>query len=626
MKTRRNENDDYSSIASSIASTALSSSDNTTTRDGNAELYGCSKETTTTTTNTAAANNNHYQVMDIDEAIDRLGMGWFQIQIVLACGLCFASDAMEYLLLSYLGVILKSQWALSEGESDLISSVVFLGALVGTLVLTPLGDKLGRKIVFGATSSTISIFGVMSAFCTSYTQILMVRFMVGFGIGGLTVPYDTLGEFMPNSRRGKNMLSMSFFWISASLMVPVFAWLTVGQDDDGGEFASWRGFVLLCSMPSMISTILGFLFVPESPRWLVTRGKDERALQILRQAAAKNGADPFLAFPEGVKLVDHTNKTTTTVLPPKEDDQIISDGIQQDIETTETDKEAILSRDSSVAPMSDSSCLVCSNPQWRKMSFFLGIQWYGLTFMYYGAIMAVSIVFSNTQSDKNAESNDDDEEENKFNFDYVALLISSSAEIVGLTLAIVLVDWVGRVPTQVWGYAGGGFCLLLLGILDFRVATTDDGKVPQRLHLIAFAFFSRMFIMGATAITWLHTAELLPTRFRATGHGLANALGRVGGMTCPFIVSRDNSLRTIGIVMFSVGLVTSLSVHQLPETAGKALGDFGNADARQEESNLPASNSDVVEMAMDERFEEDHDQADDDEEDDQRMIESFEIL
>mmetsp|Transcript_12872 Transcript_12872/g.32426 ORF Transcript_12872/g.32426 Transcript_12872/m.32426 type:complete len:242 (+) Transcript_12872:242-967(+) len=204
-KQRRKDNDDYSSIAPSasqvsIASTQISSSENTNAEFRRAESILSNKD-----------NDDDYLVMDIDEAIDRLGMGMFQIQIVLACGLCFASDAMEYLLLSYLAVILKSQWDLSEGQSDFIASVVFLGALVGTLVLTPLGDKWGRKIIFLLTSSIISIFGVLSAFCTNYTQILIVRFLVGFGIGGLTVPYDTLGEFMPNSRRGKNMLSTSFF-------------------------------------------------------------------------------------------------------------------------------------------------------------------------------------------------------------------------------------------------------------------------------------------------------------------------------------------------------------------------------------------------------------------------------
>lgn len=526
-RRRNNENDAYSSLASTAENTP-----------DNSELD--------TTMNSTRDN----LVIDIDEAIDRLGMGLFQIQIVMACGLCFASDAMEYLLLSYLGVILQSQWNLTESESDFISAVVFLGALVGTLTLSPLGDKWGRRIVFGLTSSIISVFGIGSAFCTSYSQILVVRFLVGFGIGGLTVPYDTLGEFMPNSRRGKNMLSTSFFWISASLMVPLFAWLTVGTASSSGEIASWRAFILLCSVPSVVSTALGIWLVPESPRWLLTRGKHEQSLRILRRAAAKNGLDPFLAFPQGVKLVDPSVRMR--------DYDTNSDGIERDSATsTETP-----------TPKSDRICSMCANPEWRKISLLMGVQWYGLTFMYYGAIMAVSIVFSNIQK---GDDNSNDEN-NAFDFDYWALLISSSAEIVGLILAILLVDRMGRVSTQVCAYSLGGLSLLLLGILNFY-GDSEEEESPRN-YLIVFAFLSRMFIMGATAITWLHTAELLPTQYRATGHGLANALGRIGGMTCPFIVSRDNSLRTIGIVMCSVGLVTALSVQQLPETVGKALGNF----------------------------------------------------
>ena len=62
----------------------------------------------------------------------------------------------------------------------------------------------------------------------------------------------------------------------------------------------------------------------------------------------------------------------------------------------------------------------------------------------------------------------------------------------------------------------------------------------------------------------------------------ANALGRVGGITCPFIVSRENSLRTIGFVMFSVSIVTSICVKNLPETVGKPLGNFDDSDSRNE--------------------------------------------
>ena len=52
----------------------------------------------------------------------------------------------------------------------------------------------------------------------------------------------------------------------------------------------------------------------------------------------------------------------------------------------------------------------------------------------------------------------------------------------------------------------------------------------------------------------------------------ANAMGRIGGITCPFIISRDTSLRLIGLVMFSVGIITALFTSLLPETTGTALG------------------------------------------------------
>jgi hypothetical protein len=62
----------------------------------------------------------------------------------------------------------------------------------------------------------------------------------------------------------------------------------------------------------------------------------------------------------------------------------------------------------------------------------------------------------------------------------------------------------------------------------------------------------------------------------------ANAMGRIGGITCPFIISRDNSLRTIGLVMFCIGIMTTSFTWCLPETAGMALGNFDNSAIEQE--------------------------------------------
>jgi hypothetical protein len=156
--------------------------------------------------------------------------------------------------------------------------------------------------------------------------------------------------------------------------------------------------------------------------------------------------------------------------------------------------------------------------------------------MYYGAIITVSIVFSKGSDGDGVDDDDDDDDDDDtgggYDIDYSAIFISSSAEVIGLAIAILAVDRFGRVPTIFWTYLLGGLCILVLGLFDYSIGgdNTVDGETSEspeqseqeveRRHLIFFAFLSRMFIMSATSVTWLHTSELLPTEIRATGHGL----------------------------------------------------------------------------------------------------------
>lgn len=153
------------------------------------------------------SNNDSYDyLLPIETAIERVGTGAFQHKILLATGLCFMADAMEVLLLSFLSTVLKHEWNLSEGEVDSIIAVVFAGGLLGTVVLGRAGDVWGRKPVFAVTALLIGTAGVATAFCRTYQELLLARFWVGFGVGGLTVPFDILGEFLPGAARGKNLL------------------------------------------------------------------------------------------------------------------------------------------------------------------------------------------------------------------------------------------------------------------------------------------------------------------------------------------------------------------------------------------------------------------------------------
>ena len=87
---------------------------------------------------------------------------------------------MQVLLFSFLSEVLRELWNLTKDEAASMSSVLFAGAMLGTLILGPLADKYGRHPIFLVSSSIIAIFGISVAFVTSYWNLLPVIFMIGW--------------------------------------------------------------------------------------------------------------------------------------------------------------------------------------------------------------------------------------------------------------------------------------------------------------------------------------------------------------------------------------------------------------------------------------------------------------
>jgi len=160
------------------------------------------------------------------------------------------------------------------------------------------------------------------------------------------------------------------------------------------------------------------------------------------------------------------------------------------------------------------------------------------------------------------DAEEEDEEEDQLAFDYIAIFISASSELVGTALAIMVVDSFGRVKALVAAFLIGGSSL-------FMVCVFHD--VLGRSAQVGFAFLSRASEMAAACITWISTAELLSTNMRSTGHSAANAIARSGACFSPFLVN-SGTLATIGIVIISVNIVTAFFASKLPETAGIEMG------------------------------------------------------
>lgn len=368
-------------------------------------------------------------------------------------------------------------------------------------------------------AAVISIFGVASAFANDFVVLATFRFLAGFGIGGLTVPFDALTEFLPDAERRRNLLAMHCFWAFGTFLVVLFAYLTLGKDGNAQDKSQWcwRIFVILCSLPSILSLLSGIWWVPESPRWLTVKGQKDKALAILRHAATINGKDADELFPHGTELV------------------------------------------TSEEPESDNPLKVVGElfaPRWRQITFLLWTVQIAQLFAYYGNIELTSAIFSSGGSPAS--------DPGKYSFDYGPLFAGTMSEVLGLTIVIFLIERMGRINIQTIGFGSGGVLVLVLGIL-VSFTNSFGGQ-------FTVSFFARMLLSAAASTTWLTTAEVYSTNVRATGGSLANTMARLGGFISPYLVASRLSYTVTAAIFMAVGLIAAVAVYSLPETTGVHLG------------------------------------------------------
>lgn len=160
------------------------------------------------------------KVLSMHDALDLASWGTFQqSHLMLVTGLLFAADAIQVLMLSFLSVVLRVDWGLSSAHAASLVAGVFGGALVGTLILGPAADRLGRRPVFLVSAGMVAIFGMGAAVAPNYGVLLTSVVLKGIGVGGLTIPFDLLAEFAPVQQRGTSLLELEYFWTIGSLYV-----------------------------------------------------------------------------------------------------------------------------------------------------------------------------------------------------------------------------------------------------------------------------------------------------------------------------------------------------------------------------------------------------------------------
>jgi putative MFS transporter len=221
--------------------------------------------------------------VSIDDAIDRIGFGRFQKRLLAVCGVTWAADAAEVFLIAFALPGFMAEFDLTPGQAGLVVSSTFLGMFIGAWFWGSISDKIGRRTGFQITIAIFAIFGLASAFAPTVWWLVVLRCLTGFGLGGaLPLDFSLFAEFLPRKNRGRMLVLLESFWGVGTLAAAGLAWILVPT-------LGWR-YLMATSAVAGLFVLWVRLRVPESPRWLMTKGREEEARAVLNKVAADNGS------------------------------------------------------------------------------------------------------------------------------------------------------------------------------------------------------------------------------------------------------------------------------------------------------------------------------------------------
>lgn len=227
---------------------------------------------------------------------------WMAAGIAGMGGLLFGYDTG---MISGAQVFIEQDFDVSASEIGLVVSAVTLGALVGALASSGLTERFSRRALIVISAVVFIIGAVLAAASPDVNVLIGARFIIGLGIGvASTIVPLYIAEIVPVKSRG-SMVALFQLAITAGILL---AYLINAAFADDGE---WRAvFALACAPATLL--LFGMLLLPESPRWLVARGRVDEAHEVLDEV--RDPEDPAT----GQELADMVELVETERKRPKQ--------------------------------------------------------------------------------------------------------------------------------------------------------------------------------------------------------------------------------------------------------------------------------------------------------------------
>lgn len=443
-----------------------------------------------TTTNVEAARTHSGTLVFTISAISALA------------GLLFGYDTG---VISGARLYFREDFHLSTLQDSVVSSAALLGCLIGAAFSGRLADRFGRRSVLVQVASLFIIGTFGTALAPGAILLSGGRFIVGIAIGiaSYTAPLY-ISEVSPAHVRGK-LVSLNQLMITIGILVSYLA------DYGLATSRGWRWMFGLAAVPALI-LLAGLVFVPETPRWYVSKLMHDRAREVLGKIRKPFEVDPELA----------------------------------EIETSLSQQEGSWSEllGSALRPALIIGIGLAVFQQ------FTGIN----TVIYYAPT-----IFQMAGMQSKAS----------------AILATAGVGVVNVLvtiLALELLDRVGRRPLLIWGLIG---MIVSLALLGFGFLTQSPTPALAWTSMICVMAYVACFAFSLGPIFWLMIAEIYPLKIRSRAMSLAAAAnwGSNFVVALTFLSLLDAIGRPGTFWLYAlVGVIALIFVLRLvPETKGKTL-------------------------------------------------------
>ncbi len=214
--------------------------------------------------------------------LDGLPLGRFHWRVSLVGGVGAALRATNISMVTFVLASLVEEWNLSPADVGNIGSVGIIGMVIGVAVTGNLADHYGRKAMFQATLLIFSIGSALSGMAWNVTSLMITRLFTGIGLGGGSPVIVTLiSELSPSRYRGRMLLLLETFWVLGGALAAVLAYAVIPQ-------WGWRMAFFVGALPILYTFVVAKM-LPESPRYLLGRGRVAQAERIVEEAEASCG-------------------------------------------------------------------------------------------------------------------------------------------------------------------------------------------------------------------------------------------------------------------------------------------------------------------------------------------------